>query len=503
MTAAVLAARAEARRVTASAALAEGSRGQLGQFLTPAPIAALLASMFEPVAGPTTLLDAGAGAGSLTACLVARMVEERWPVAVEAHVVEVDRSLLPALEDTLQECGRAAPRFTSSVHAVDFIEWASDQLGLGLFAHEPRRFHLAILNPPYRKLRTESRERHLLRAVGIETSNLYAAFVALSLRLLAPGGQLVAIIPRSFCNGPYFQAFRKLMLREAAVARIHLFASRDKAFRDTAVLQENVILHLVKGRPQGRVIVSSSDGSAGDPITIRSVPFAQVVYSGDRNRFIHVVSDASQTDVAGRIGRLSSTLENLSAEVSTGKVVDFRIREHLRMKPEPGTVPLLYPMHLRDGRVRWPGASAKKPCALASNPMTARLLLPRGHYVLVKRFSSKEERRRVVASVLEEDDLDTDLVAVENHVNVFHHGGSGLDRDVAWGLAVYLNSTVLDRYFRQFNGHTQVNATDLRSLRYPTPAELAVLGVAARTTDHDQDAIDSLLNQHVPVLQEG
>lgn len=487
----------------ASAALEDRSRGELGQFLTPAPIAALLASMFEPVAGPTGLLDAGAGAGSLTACLLARILEERWPVTVKAHVVEVDANLLPALEDTVQECERAAPGFTSSIHGVDFIEWASDQLGLGLFAQEPQRFDLAILNPPYRKLRTESRERQLLRAVGIETSNLYAAFVALSLLLLAPRGQLVAIIPRSFCNGPYFKAFRELILHEAAVARIHLFESRDKAFRDTAVLQENVIVHLVKGAAQGRVVVSSSDGSAGDSIISRSVPFAQVVYRGDRNRFIHVVTDASHTDVAGRINRLSSTLLNVPAAVSTGRVVDFRARKHLRMTPEPGTVPLLHPMHLRDGRVRWPGASAKKPCALVSNSMTAGLLLPRGHYVLVKRFSSKEERRRVVASVLEEDDLDTDLVAVENHVNVLHHGGSGLDREVAWGLATYLNSTILDRYFRQFNGHTQVNATDLRSLRYPIRAQLAILGASARTADRDQVTIDSLLNRHVPVLQEG
>jgi adenine-specific DNA-methyltransferase len=39
-------------------------------------------------------------------------------------------------------------------------------------------------------------------------------------------------------------------------------------------------------------------------------------------------------------------------------------------------------------------------------------------------------------------------------------------------LAAFLNSTVLDVYFRQFNGHTQVNATDLRNLRYPSRSQL-------------------------------
>jgi adenine-specific DNA-methyltransferase len=40
----------------------------------------------------------------------------------------------------------------------------------------------------------------------------------------------------------------------------------------------------------------------------------------------------------------------------------------------------------------------------------------------------------------------------------------------------YLNSTFVDAYFRQFNGHTQVNATDLRNLRYPSVTQLERLG---------------------------
>lgn len=503
ITAAELAERAEARRVEASAALEAESRATLGQFLTPAPIAALLASMFEPPVGPIRVLDAGAGVGSLTASLVARALKEHWPVTIEAHAVEVDEDLVPALKATLQECELAVPGSRAVLHTVDFIEWASDQLGLGLFAQVPQQFDVAILNPPYRKFTSASRERQFLSGVGIETSNLYSAFAALCVRLLAPGGQLVAIIPRSFCNGPYFKAFREQILSEAAIARIHLFEARNKAFRDTAVLQENVILHLVKGGFQGEVVVSSSDGSCGDTIISRSVPFEQVVHPGDRNRFIHVVTDASQSGVSVRLGRLSSALVNVDAEVSTGRVVDFRAREYLRMESEPGTVPLLYPMHLREGRVRWPGTSSKKACALVSNGTTAGLLLPRGHYVLVKRFSSKEERRRVVATVLEDEDLGADLVAIENHVNVFHHCNSGLDLYLAWGLATYLNSTVLDQFFRQFNGHTQVNATDLRSLRYPTGDQLARLGAAARATDRSQATIDSLLCRHVPILAEG
>lgn len=65
------------------------------------------------------------------------------------------------------------------------------------------------------------------------------------------------------------------------------------------------------------------------------------------------------------------------------------------------------------------------------------------------------------------------------HVNVFHHRNTGLPLDLAWGIATFLNSTIVDLFFGQFNGHTQVNATDLRSLRYPSVDQLVELGEAA------------------------
>ena len=41
--------------------------------------------------------------------------------------------------------------------------------------------------------------------------------------------------------------------------------------------------------------------------------------------------------------KLHATLASLGVTVSTGRVVDFRLKNALRWKPEHGTVPLLYP----------------------------------------------------------------------------------------------------------------------------------------------------------------
>ena len=68
---------------------------------------------------------------------------------------------------------------------------------------------------------------------------------------------------------------------------------------------------------------------------------------------------------------------------------------------------------------------------------------------------------------------------------------------LAKGLAAFLNSTLVDSYFRQFNGHTQVNATDLRLLKYPSLKTLIKLGSWAKKHQSiSQDNIDEELKKY-------
>jgi adenine-specific DNA-methyltransferase len=124
------------------------------------------------------------------------------------------------------------------------------------------------------------------------------------------------------------------------------------------------------------------------------------------------------------------------------------------------------------------------------------LLVPNGVYVLVKRFTAKEERRRVVATVFRPEGnlAGFSSVGFENHLNYFHRKGLPLEGALAEGLALYLNSTVVDSYFRQFSGHTQVNATDLRSLRYPSREQLCRLAASVGTVARDQAITDAAVD---------
>ncbi len=67
----------------------------------------------------------------------------------------------------------------------------------------------------------------------------------------------------------------------------------------------------------------------------------------------------------------------------------------------------------------------------------------------------------------------------------------------AKGLAAYLNSTLVDAYFRQFSGHTQVNATDLRNLKYPDLATLKRIGSRIGGTFPVQDGLDALIREEL------
>jgi len=455
------------RRRTLSATLDPRRRSELGQYLTPSATARFMARLLEFRAGESIrLLDPGAGIGVLTSAAVARLAAgtdggEKAPRYLTCY--EIEATFWQPLELTL----RGLEMTWAEVIRKDFIEEA-----VKTAAHGKRPYTHAILNPPYGKIRTGSRYRSLVRRLGLETSNLYACFVACTVAVCAPGAQIVAIIPRSWMNGLYFKPFRKWLLDRVSLAHIHVFDRRDRAFADDQVLQENVIVKLLVGRQQGRVEVTASSDDTFSDLRHRTVHFDEVVTPGDEEQFVHVPA-VGAADTSGLPGLL---LREIGLDVCTGPVVDFRLREHIHMFPMPDDAPLFYPTHFVGGSANWP-KQARKPNAIAVNDATRRWLMPSGTYVVTRRFTSKEERRRVVAYLLPAELLaGRKRVGFENHLNVLHCGKHGLDPAVARGLCAYLNSQAVDDYFRTFSGHTQVNATDLRRLRYPTLEQLREMG---------------------------
>lgn len=473
-------------------------KAQFGQFFTPAPVAQLMASMFERHGPTVRLLDAGAGIGCLTAAWVAEVCHrDIRPQNVVITAFELDRDLRAYLEETLRLCKEACEEsgidFQADVRQTDFIGDGVSALRGSLF--DQSGYDAAILNPPYQKINIGSAPYDALGSVGLATTNLYTAFLGLVIRLLDPGGELVAITPRSFCNGTYFRPFRQFFLREMSPTRFHVFEARDHAFRDDEVLQENVIFRAIKSRERPAVAITASLGPQDEQMTLRTLPYEQVVKPDDPNEFIHLVPDEMGDAVVSRLGSLTETIDKLELTVSTGPVVDFRLGSFLRPMPTADTVPLIYATHFgKDGFIAWPKPEARKPNAIAISQETEYWLVPSEVYVIVKRFTAKEERRRVVAALYDPARLPAQRIGLENHLNYYHRHGRGLGMNLAKGLVAFLNSTLVDLFFRQFNGHTQVNAGDLRSLKYPSQEVLESLGSKIGDAFPQQDELDRLIN---------
>jgi len=203
---------------------------------------------------------------------------------------------------------------------------------------------------------------------------------------------------------------------------------------------------------------------------------------------------------------LSCSNGDLYFDISTGPVVDFRAKEKLIFEPQPSLsltldepnkntcskascIPLLYPVHIRNQEINWPFQSKKPNAIMLDDIELKKIAFVKGYYVLVKRFSSKEEKRRLYAAMLTPDSLPSDYFTVENHLNIIHYKRGSLNKEIAIGLTAWLNTAFCDNLFRNFSGHTQVNATDLRNMKYPsfdTLIEFGRLVEGKKQDEYDQ-----------------
>jgi len=490
----------EIRRHDVIAELDTNKKSDYGQFMTPISIAKAMANMFEtPNHNHIRLLDPGAGTGSLTISFLEMLFQRGCsPSSIQVSAYEIDSYLADELRKNssliIDKYKSRGCDLEITIIEKDFISSAVYSLIPRLNDHptdfEP--FSHVIMNPPYLKLSSSSEQRALLDQIGLPVNNLYSAFVALSLALLSADGHLVGITPRSFCNGPYFNPFRKYILQRASFKHIHIFERRDKAFNEDAVLQENIISYMQKCATRDVVQISSTNGRSFLDSKNRFVPHSKIVNEQDPDLIIRIPNNEFDDFVLDRMSSFSNRLGNIGLDVSTGPVVDFRVKKSLQKELVIKSVPLIYPSHINNQIVDWPLPNGKKPNAILVNDSTDKWLYPNEHFPLVKRFSAKEEKRRIYPACYDPI-ASFSVVGFENHLNIIHSSQSGISKKLSRGLVAYFSSTIVDLYFRQFSGHTQVNASDLRSIPIPRIEVLNDLSKFHDGTSVRQDQVDDYL----------
>jgi adenine-specific DNA-methyltransferase len=464
------------RRFDASTSPAE--RKKRGHFGTAPVIAEFMAGMFSKIPrGEVRILDPGAGVGTLSAAVCQRILSQKSARQVTFELWENDAKLVPLLEKTMTDCRKA---LRDAGHEMKFVIRDEDFI-LGnarksLFdSGAIETFDLAILNPPYFKLRKESPHARAMTHVVHGQPNIYALFMAVAADLLLPGGEFVAITPRSYFNGPYFKRFRKWFFDRMTARRIHVFESRTETFKDDAVLQENVILLAQKTGEPSDVIVTSSSGRDLTDIVEESAPYHKIIDNSNGDHIVRVSTSRFEHDIIEAIDKLPKRFRELGYRISTGPVVTFRSTEFLRHERGHDTAPLLWMHNVRPFVTQFPPKNGK-PTHIVVNDESKRLLVPAKTYVLLKRFTAKEEKRRLVAGIMSPSDSYSRWVGLENHLNYVYRQDSDLSRNEALGLAAFFNSVFVDRYFRAISGNTQVNAAEIRVMPVPDEATLNRIG---------------------------
>ena len=459
-----------------------------GQFFTPKQVSTFMASLFEIHHNTIRLMDPGAGTGVLAAAFCERLLNNGKIVNLTIDAYENDSNLLPLLKMLLESC---KVELEGRGHNVEYNIYEQDFIlhNVGYFrksdllwtSEKHILYDFVISNPPYYKLNKDSPQSTVMMELISGQPNIYTLFMALSASMVKPEGELVFITPRSFCSGLYYKKFREWYLSNFQISNIHIFESRKEIFDKDEVLQENIIIKAKKPKKVSKpkkLIISTSKNKNFIKLRKVEVEYTDVICYKNGEIFIRIPTSSLEVDIQHIVDTWPNTLKDLGLEISTGPVVPFRATQYLlsELAKSPKSAPLLWMHNMQDMKVVWPLKKNKKASAIHVCGKTTPLLLPVKNYVLVKRFTSKEQKRRLYATVLLESEFPYKTVGIENHVNYIHKPNGNLSVYEAFGIAAILNTTVIDNFFRSLNGNTQVNATDIRSLPFPKIEDIKKIG---------------------------
>lgn len=434
-------------------------RKRYGQFFTSKKSASFMASLFTPDNNKTELsiLDAGAGTGLLTVALVKRLREKGYSGHITVTCYETDEKVLATLTANMQQLAeRCSIEFT--IRTENYLLENEQQT---------QQYDYVIGNPPYLKIPKDAPEALAHPEVCHGAPNLYFIFWAKSIQQMKDGGELVYIIPRSWTSGAYFEKFRTFLFNNCVITNIHIFESRDKVFDGEAVLQETMIIKIQKTteRPQN-VMMSASTTADFENLRNYEVPYSTIVAP---NNFVFLVTNEEESNALARINMLPETLATIDRKMHTGIIVDFRTREVLRSEPERDTYPLLYSHHIQNGRIQWPDGRKDEYVKTDRKGY----LQDNTDYLIVKRFTSKEEKRRLQCGIyLHSEHPQYRYISTQNKVNFI----KCQEPEDAYGLYVLLNSTLYDTYYRILNGSTQVNSTEINLMPVPSMENIKGMG---------------------------
>ena len=477
-----------------------------GQFFTPLEVARFMASFSEYRKEGLRVLDPGAGVGILS-CAVCEAAAKRKSIKkIEIDAYESD----PVLALLLKESFEFTRTWLSNVDIeliFNIIEGDFILLSHNTLWSDPLiKYDLIISNPPYFKLGRNDPRALAASKYVYGQPNIYSLFMGISAELLDNKGIMVVITPRSYTAGTYFRLFRKRFFQMMQPERIHIFKSRKETFKKDDVLQENIILKARKSGQRSIIKISMSNGvqDLGKSI-IYTFPINKILHQTNNDivlRIPHNIHDAELIDI---IEQWEGSLHKYGIEISTGPVVPFRANKLICNTKEVSNdfAPLIWMQNIHPMLIKWPcfalNNCKEKPQFIRINKESVgrRLLIRSRNMVILRRFSAKEEHRRLTASPFIKGKLSAKFIGIENHLNYIYRPKGDLSEIETLGLAALFNCSMLDRYFRISSGNTQVSATEIRAMPLPSIDIINEIGHNLNLLNNvpDRSQIDEIISR--------
>lgn len=461
-----------------------------GQFFTPIEIASFMASYSQFNNDSVEILDPGCGCMVLSCTLIEHLINTNKNLKrIKLKAFETDKQLIPFANQAAEylKVWLMDRNIDISVQIDndDFILYNASCLNddNDLFSKPIKTFDIVISNPPYFKLSIDDVRAIAGKIVVNGHPNIYSIFMAVSARLLKDEGEIISITPRSFASGGYFKIFRKYFFNLIELNNVHLFNSRKDTFRRDKVLQETVIIYGKRKQhinTDKNIIVSSSDSikDIQNP-RVENFPVRDIINPDSNQMILYLPTSEFEKTVLNFFKRWSKRLSDYGISISTGPVVAFRAGNFIKGNLENNSnevAPLFWLHNVKQMSVEWPVTKPSKGQYILIADQSKSVLIPNKNYIFLRRFSSKDDKYRLIAGPYFCNFIDSEYIGVENKVNYIYRPNSYLERSEVVGLCALLNSNLFDTYFRIFNGNVNVSATELRDIPFPSLETIQEIG---------------------------
>ena len=230
---------------------------------------------------------------------------------------------------------------------------------------------------------------------------------------------------------------------------------------------------------------------------IKEVQRKEIIDLTSKELILHLPVSLEDEKIIRLFKSWDGNLNKYHIQISTGPVVAFRSKEQLCETSGEGTAALYWLHNVVKMLADHPVVKEGKPQFIHINEMSVSTLLPNKNYVLLRRFSSKDDNSRLIAAPYFGNMTSCAHVGIENKLNYIYRPKGHLNRMEVMGIAALLNSDLFDNYFRTFNGNVNVSATELREMPMPPLEVIESIGKdLIAMNDYSMVNVNKIVNKY-------